>query len=140
MDGRKAEVRVDNDGAWMDTSTGGILKPTVVLFGESIPPEIKTAAEGAVDSSSRILVVGSSLATYSAWRLVSRAKENGMPIGILNLGGVRGEETFFSDVPPSNTGSLAVRCNESADKILPSVVRTLEDLQSIRFMRASARA
>ncbi|OCL04169.1 DHS-like NAD/FAD-binding domain-containing protein [Glonium stellatum] len=139
-DGRRAEVRVDNDGAWVEPSTAGVLKPAVVLFGESIPPEIKMAAEETVDGSSRVLVVGSSLATYSAWRLVKRAKENGMPIGILNLGGVRGEETFFSDVPLDNTGSIAVRCSESADKILPSVVRTLEDLQGMRSIRASAQA
>lgn len=61
------------------------------MFGESIPTPVKIAAEEAIDEASRILVVGSSLATYSAWRLVKRARERKMPVGILNLGGVRGK-------------------------------------------------
>ncbi|OCK82141.1 DHS-like NAD/FAD-binding domain-containing protein [Lepidopterella palustris CBS 459.81] len=138
--GEKVVIKADNDGAWMESSTGGILKPAVIMFGESIPADIKTDAEQAVDGASRILVVGSSLATYSAWRLVKRAKQNGMPIGILNIGGVRGEETFFADVPPGNTGRFAMRCSVSADHVLPSVVSTIEDLHNMRAMRASARA
>lgn len=124
-DGSMVKVSVDNDGAWAPGSTGGILKPAVVMFGESIPAATKTAAEQAIDTASRVLVIGSSLATYSAWRLVKRAKENGMPIAILNMGGVRGEETFFADVPEGNTGRGAVRCSEDADKILPQVVKIL---------------
>ncbi|KAJ9657830.1 hypothetical protein H2201_008043 [Coniosporium apollinis] len=123
MSGR---IQTDKDGGWLPSSTAGILKPAVIMFGESIPGPIKEAAEEAVDTSSRILVIGSSLATYSAWRLVKKAKENGMPIGILNIGGVRGEETFFADVPPGNTGREGVRVSESADQILPEVVKILE--------------
>ncbi len=123
MSGR---IQTDKDGGWLPSSTAGILKPAVIMFGESIPGPVKEAAEEAVDTSSRILVIGSSLATYSAWRLVKKAKEDGMPIGILNIGGVRGEETFFADVPPSNTGREAVRVSESADQVLPEVVKILE--------------
>lgn len=119
-------VDVDKEGAWVKGSEGGVLKPSVVMFGESIPAERKVAAEEAVDGAGRLLVVGSSLATYSAWRLVKRAKENGMPIGILNIGGARGEDTFFADVPVTNTGREAVRCSVSADKVLPEIVKILE--------------
>jgi len=109
-DGSKGHVDVDKDGAWIvpssssmsssSTSTNngvGVLKPNVIMFGESIPAPVKAAAEAAIDAASRILVVGSSLATYSAWRLVKRAYERGMGIGILNMGGVRKEEAFFGD-------------------------------------------
>jgi NAD-dependent SIR2 family protein deacetylase len=118
-DGSKGHVDVDKDGAWIpsrppssssssstsaSTSTPssgvGVLKPNVIMFGESIPTPIKAAAEAAIDSASRILVVGSSLATYSAWRLVKRAHERGMGIGILNMGGVRKEEIFFGEYHP----------------------------------------
>ncbi|KKF97392.1 NAD-dependent protein deacetylase SRT2 [Ceratocystis platani] len=34
--GRKHKVEVDGDGAWIPTSTGGVLKPAVVQFGENI--------------------------------------------------------------------------------------------------------
>lgn len=128
-------VRVDGDGAWIPASSStspsdispngggaGILKPGVVMFGESIRADVKAAAEHAVDSANRVLVIGSSLATYSAWRLVKRAKERGLPIGVLNIGGVRGEETFFADVKDTNRGREAVRCSENADVVLPRVV------------------
>lgn len=117
-------VDVDSDGAWTakSNSTAGILKPAVIMFGESIPGAVKTAVEKSVDEASRILVLGSSLATYSAWRLVKRAKEQGMPIGIMNMGGVRGEEQFFTDLASGNNGREGVRCAESLEKVLPELV------------------
>jgi NAD-dependent deacetylase sirtuin 4 len=124
-DGSQSKVEIDDDGAWLSTSTAGILKPAVVMFGESIASEVKSAAEEAIDKASRILVIGSSLATYSAWRLVKRAKERNMPIGILNIGGVRGEESFFQGLPPESEGELGMRCNEMADKLLPELVNKL---------------
>ena len=141
-DGRKGYVRVDGDGAWIpapptaeysrpisgdgDDKGVGILKPNVIMFGESIPAEVKLAAEVAVDSAAKILVVGSSLATYSAWRLVKRAHEQGMGIGILNVGGVRKEEMFFGQL-----GTAQVRASLPAEEILPRVV------EMIRGSRAS---
>ena len=127
-DGTKASVEVDGDGAWLPSSTAGVLKPAVVMFGESIASDIKIAAEKAIDEAGRILVVGSSLATYSAWRLVKRAKERHLPIGILNIGGVRGEESFYTDMEASNEGELGIRCNESADQLLPQLVDHLRAL------------
>ena len=119
------KVEQDADGAWLPSSTAGILKPAVIMFGESIPNPVKLAVEEAVDEASRILVLGSSLATYSAWRLVKRAKEQGMPIGILNLGGVRGEEQFFSALPSDGTGREGVRCAQSLETALPALVERL---------------
>jgi len=124
-DGTRARVEMDVEGAWLATSNAGILKPAVIMFGESIPLAVKMAAERAIDEASRILVLGSSLATYSAWRLVKRARENGMPVGILNIGGVRGEETFLGGMPMGNLGEHGVRCSESAEKVLPLVVQAL---------------
>jgi NAD-dependent deacetylase sirtuin 4 len=120
-DGKRARVEVDSDGAWSAHSNAGILKPAVIMFGESIASDVKISAEEAVDEASRILVVGSSLATYSAWRLVKRAYDRGMGIGILNLGGVRKEEGFFRGVSGDCDGSGGVRCNESAEQVLPVV-------------------
>jgi NAD+-dependent protein deacetylase sirtuin 4 len=146
-DGSKGHVKVDADGAWAPSpgptvAEGvGVLKPNVIMFGESIPPEVKAAAEDAIDLASKILVVGSSLATYSAWRLVKRAHERGMGIGILNLGGVRKEETFFGELLPHRTlGGEAdgheawqalrrelVRVSLPAEEILPQVVGAIRD-------------
>lgn len=124
-DGTQSRVETDRDGAWSPTSTAGVLKPGVIMFGESIPENVKAAAEEAIDNANRILVIGSSLATYSAWRLVKRAKEGGLPIGIVNIGGVRGEEALLNGVRADDDGSLGVRCSQSAEKILPRVVEVL---------------
>ncbi|KAF1939086.1 DHS-like NAD/FAD-binding domain-containing protein [Clathrospora elynae] len=127
-DGATVRVQVDKDGALDPRSEGGVLKPAVIMFGESIPAATKVAAEEAVDAAGRILVIGSSLATYSAWRLVKKAKDMHMPIGVLNMGGVRGEDIFFGDVEDMNTGREAARLSENAEKMLPQVVRILQEM------------
>lgn len=124
-DGTQTRVDVDGEGALLPSSTAGILKPAVVMFGESIRAEVKEAAERAIDGSGRLLVLGTSLATYSAWRLARRALERGMPIGMVNLGGVRGEELFFKGVPGGQDGELGVRVEWATDKILPGLVEQL---------------
>ena len=126
-DGQKKIVQVDSEGAWAPGSTAGVLKPAVIMFGESIPGAVKTAAEEAVDEAGRVLVLGSSLATYSAWRLIKRARDSGKPIGIANIGGVRGEEAFFTDVPLSNTGKYGVRCSLSLEMLLPALATSMQD-------------
>ncbi|EXJ74163.1 uncharacterized protein A1O5_02457 [Cladophialophora psammophila CBS 110553] len=142
-DGSKGHVDIDADGAWIPSprvsaspNGVGVLKPNVIMFGESISAGVKTAAEEAIDSAAKILVVGSSLATYSAWRLVKRAHERGMGIGILNMGGVRKEEVFFGELLPhhrsqgkenEHAGWKAlrrdlVRASLPAEEVLPGVV------------------
>lgn len=130
-EGKRGIVEADGDGAWSSNSTAGVLKPAVIMFGESIPSAVKTAAEQAIDEASRVLILGSSLATYSAWRLIKRAKDAGMPVGIANLGGVRGEEQFFADVSPSNRGSEAVRCAHPTEKLLPELVTAVRGTSTL---------
>lgn len=125
-DGTETIVEVDEEGAWKPTSTAGILKPAVVMFGESIAGRVKEAAEQAIDGSGRLLILGTSLATYSAWRLAKRANERGMPIGILNLGGVRGEDAFFQKLPIGQAGEAGVRVELRTDKVLPGLVDQLK--------------
>ena len=129
-DGSTSKVEIDKDGAWAPSSNVGVLKPAVIMFGESIPTPVKIAAEEAIDEASRILVVGSSLATYSAWRLVKRARERKMPVGILNLGGVRGEESFFEEIDESNQGVAAFRSSVRAENVLPAVVEHIRNSKS----------
>lgn len=126
-DGTKGKVNIDSDGAWSTTSNAGVLKPNVIMFGESIPGDVKTAAERAVDEASSILVVGSSLATYSAWRLLKQALDRGMGIGLLNVGGVRKEEAFFPQILPGEQadGRLRVRISLPSEEVLPGVMAAL---------------
>lgn len=72
-------------------SCGGVLKPSVVYFGESVPDRLKSMSLSLVEEASQVLVVGSSLATYSAFRLVKMAHEQGKPILVLNQGPTRGD-------------------------------------------------
>ena len=65
-DGTQSQVEVESDGAWLPTSSAGILKPAVIMFGENVDSTVKTAAEEAIDDAGRLLVLGSSLATFSA--------------------------------------------------------------------------
>ncbi|RHZ49700.1 putative SIR2 family histone deacetylase [Aspergillus thermomutatus] len=124
-DGTPARVEVENDGAWLPSSAAGILKPAVVMFGENIGPEVKSAAEEAIDDAGRLLILGSSLATYSAWRLVERAHKRGMPIALINLGGVRNESVLFGTI--GDISSSHVRCSFPSEAILPHVVSLLPD-------------
>ncbi|ETS80481.1 hypothetical protein PFICI_08010 [Pestalotiopsis fici W106-1] len=134
VEGGKSTVEVDADGAWKPTSNAGILKPAVVMFGESIPTQIKTEADHAVESADKLLVLGTSLATYSAWRLAKRAKDRGIPVGIVNLGGVRGEEALCADLDPLQNGTRGFRVEMSTDLLLPEVVKELK--QSSDFHHA----
>ncbi|KAL2129424.1 hypothetical protein VTI74DRAFT_7818 [Chaetomium olivicolor] len=124
-DGSRAKVEVDNDGAWSPTSNAGILKPAVVMFGESITNKVKQAAEEAIDGAGRMLILATSMATYSAWRLAKSAKDRGMPIAIVNIGGVRGEDVFFADLDPDQKGGRGVRVEMSTDSLLPALVEEL---------------
>ncbi|KAI5197655.1 hypothetical protein E4T39_07220 [Aureobasidium subglaciale] len=138
-DGKQHVIEVDVDGAWLaGKSTAGILKPNVIMFGESIPDSTKTAAEFAIDEASRILVLGSSLATYSAWRLVKRAREQAMPIGIVNIGGVRGEEQFFGHLKEGSTGKDGLRCAHTLEEMLPSLVKELGQKEASSFAATGA--
>lgn len=124
-DGTRARVEVDRNGAWDPKSNAGILKPAVVMFGESVNGAVKSAAEEAIDEAGKLLVVGSSLATFSAWRLVERAKLRGMSIGILNMGGVRNEASLFEGDYETRTAMTRARCSEKAELILPEVAARL---------------
>ncbi|KXH29153.1 Sir2 family protein [Colletotrichum simmondsii] len=128
-EGTKHVVEVDHDGAWKSTSSGGILKPAVVMFGESIPSDVKTAAEEAIDGAGKLLILGTSLATYSAWRLAKMALDRGMPIAVVNTGGVRGEDQISAVEDPDPTGVRGVRTEVSTDVVLPALVEQLRQLQ-----------
>ncbi|KAK3898121.1 SIR2 family histone deacetylase [Staphylotrichum tortipilum] len=134
--GSRARVEVDDDGAWSSTSNAGILKPAVVMFGESIPERVKVAAEEAIDGAGKLLVLATSMATYSAWRLAKRAMDRGMPIGIVNIGGVRGEDAFFAHLAPGQAGGQGVRVDMSTDSLLPALVEELRQ-SSLRGAGAS---
>ena len=71
---------------------GGLLKPSVVFFGESVPASRVHAALGALQSSQAVLVLGSSLMVFSGFRFARAAARFGLPLFIINRGKTRADE------------------------------------------------
>ncbi len=71
---------------------GGVLQPNVVFFGDSVPRAVVERSFALVDGAEVLVVAGTSLAVFSGYRFLLRAIERGIPIAIVNLGPVRGEE------------------------------------------------
>jgi NAD-dependent SIR2 family protein deacetylase len=70
---------------------GGLLKPDVVFFGESVPRERVQACFALVESARALVVLGSSLTVMSGRRFVLRAVKVGIPVAIVNQGPTRAD-------------------------------------------------
>ncbi|OAV94471.1 hypothetical protein PTTG_03059 [Puccinia triticina 1-1 BBBD Race 1] len=71
----------------------GLLKPAVTFFGESLSKETKELGNQRVSEATNLLLLGTSLTTYSAFRLVKELKEkSGSQIGMINIGATRADE------------------------------------------------
>ena len=73
---------------------GGILKPDVVFFGETVPRDRVAAAMEALEQADAMLVVGSSLMVYSGYRFCEGARWLGRPIAAVNIGRTRADHLF----------------------------------------------
>ncbi|MGO4799647.1 NAD-dependent protein deacetylase [Pseudomonas sp. W22_MBD1_FP4] len=80
---------------------GQRLKPDVVFFGENVATATAAAAMAAVEHAEGLLVVGSSLMAYSAFRLCKAMVEQGKPVIAINLGKTRGDELLQMKVQAS---------------------------------------
>jgi NAD-dependent SIR2 family protein deacetylase len=94
-------------------SCGGILKPDIVFFGESVPPERVRAAYELVDGAGALLVAGTSLAVMSGLRFVRHAARLGLPIVLVNRGLTRGDDL------------ASVRLNAGTSEVLGYLERRL---------------
>lgn len=71
---------------------GGLLKPDVVFYGDSVPRDRVARAYTLVESADALLVVGSSLMVFSSFRFCRRARELGTPILAVNRGVTRADD------------------------------------------------
>ncbi|WP_456026563.1 NAD-dependent protein deacetylase [Pseudomonas capeferrum] len=92
---------------------GQRLKPDVVFFGENVAQATAAKAMAAVQQAEGLLVVGSSLMAYSAFRLCKATVEQGKPVIAINLGKTRGDEL------------LQVKIEASCERLLPLLVERL---------------
>ena len=90
-----------------------ILKPDVVFFGENMKDCVRDESFRRIHEASALLVIGSSLAVFSAFRLVRAAHNLQIPIAILNLGSTRGDS--WSDI------RIDANCSSVLDKVLTSM-------------------
>ncbi|MDX1647726.1 MAG: NAD-dependent protein deacetylase [Longimicrobiales bacterium] len=92
---------------------GGILKPDVVFFGESVPARVVERAWALFAEGDVLLVVGSSLTVFSGRRFVYRAVERQTPVAVVNLGPTRADDV------------AAVKVEGRLGRLLPAVADEL---------------
>jgi NAD-dependent SIR2 family protein deacetylase len=91
---------------------GGLLKPDVVFFGESVPRSLVDDAKEALAASDAMLVLGSSLMVYSGYRFCEWASKSGKPIAAINLGRTRADHLLALKVEAPCAGTLGALVEE----------------------------
>jgi NAD-dependent SIR2 family protein deacetylase len=86
---------------------GGVLKPAVVFFGESVPKQRVIDAFATLARADALLVVGSSLMVFSGYRFVRFARERGIATAILNRGRTRADGEVSLKIEGSCSAVLA---------------------------------
>jgi NAD-dependent SIR2 family protein deacetylase len=92
---------------------GERMKPDVVFFGENVAQETAAKAMAAVEKAAGLLVVGSSLMAYSAFRLCRAVVDQGKPLLAINLGKTRADEI------------LDLKIEASCEQFLPLLAQRL---------------
>ena len=93
--------------------SGQRMKPDVVFFGENVAQATAAKAMATVEASAGLLVVGSSLMAYSAFRLCRKIADQGKPLIAINLGQTRADEL------------LAMKIEVSCEAVLPMLAERL---------------
>lgn len=92
---------------------GGILKPDVVFYGESVPRERVVTAMQAIADADAMLVVGTSLMVFSGYRFAREAAVAGKPIATVNLGRTRADNLVSLKVTQPCGTALAFLLEDS---------------------------
>lgn len=100
-------------------SCGGMLKPDIVYFGESVPKDVVQQAFSLAEDADALLVAGSSLTVFSGYRFVRHAAARGIPVAIVNRGPTRGDELATVKVQAGCSELLTL----VAEELCPASVR-----------------
>ncbi len=87
---------------------GGVLKPDVVFFGESVPTATVELAMKRLDEAEALLVAGTSLSVNSGLRFARRAARSNKPIIIVNIGPTKADELATAKIE-ANTSLVLER-------------------------------
>lgn len=72
---------------------GGILKPDIVFFGDNVSHDKVQNVKANVESLDALLILGTTLSTFSAYRIVLQAIDAKKPIAIVNIGETRADKS-----------------------------------------------
>ncbi|PFG36659.1 NAD-dependent SIR2 family protein deacetylase [Flavimobilis soli] len=95
---------------------GGMLKPDIVYFGETVPREKVARSYEIVDDADVLLVAGSSLTVHSGLRYARHAVRSGKPLAIINRGATRADDIA--------TVRLDAGTSETLTALLPHLLPT----------------
>eukprot|EP01102_Stenamoeba_stenopodia_P009985 TRINITY_DN2960_c1_g1_i2.p1 TRINITY_DN2960_c1_g1~~TRINITY_DN2960_c1_g1_i2.p1 ORF type:complete len:386 (-),score=70.34 TRINITY_DN2960_c1_g1_i2:83-1240(-) len=93
--------------------TTGVMKPTVVFFGENVPVPTVEKAMSITKKARGMLVIGSSLTVYSSWRFVAAIHAEKAPVGLINVGSTRAD--------PIATFKIEARAAEILPKVYEKI-------------------
>ena len=93
---------------------GERMKPDVVFFGENVAAHTAARAMAAAENAAGMLVVGSSLMAYSAFRLCRVMADRGKPLIAINLGKTRADDL------------LDLKIEASCEQVLPLLALELD--------------
>ena len=96
---------------------GGMLKPEIVYFGESVPKQVVEQAHSLIADADVLLVAGSSLTVFSGLRFVRQAAAARKPVAIINRGPTRGDELATVKVDAGCSELLVLL----ADELTPAI-------------------
>ncbi|MCP5419012.1 MAG: NAD-dependent protein deacetylase [Gammaproteobacteria bacterium] len=92
------------------TQCGGLLKPWVAFYGETVPrPRVERAYQR-LSEADALLVVGSSLMVYSGYRFCRAASEQHKPQAAINIGRTRGDHALLY--------KIAAPCGDTLQAVL----------------------
>ncbi|KDR80691.1 hypothetical protein GALMADRAFT_153142 [Galerina marginata CBS 339.88] len=134
----------------LEDHRNSVHKPGVVFFGESIPKAVKERSYVVdyycvdvmkptfvvksfhdVEDSDRLLIIGTTLATYSAFRLLKHALEHKKPVMVLNVGPTRADSLpglEKLDVPSGaimrDVARMAIGARASEDQVIIQMLQS----------------
>lgn len=92
-------------------SCGGILKPDVVFFGESVPRTRVKQAMACLAEADGLLVIGSSLMVFSGFRFAREAARRRISVAAVNQGRTRADELLTLKIDGDCTQVLSAAAN-----------------------------
>ena len=98
-----ADIRADGDAEIGDADyrafavppcleCSGVMMPDLTFFGGNIEQSVKDAASQIIADATRVLILGSTMQTFSAVRMARQAKAEGKEIAIVTVGESRVDE------------------------------------------------